>query len=473
MKNQYALKGFLLGILTLVFSFSSTAQIVRPGVNVNLSAPADGDRVSGTFTVSATANDERVGDNNGDGIRRILFQIRDGRTNQVLDSQLFRGRNLRPPFQTSFDSREYTRTFSRDVLLRVQVIGSRNGRRSPQVVTITRRFVVDNTPTPSPDFETPETIEEELNRLDVTFSVPEGATISDTFSGEITAVDPARGSNNGEGIGRISFALLDAETREGLFGTNFNRGGGLGGFSFLLPPPYIVEYDTERITRPSQPIREVILQVRVSGFTQNSQVDPSQRITPVTIIERRVTVDNTDTFGGEPDVNIPQGFAPDIGGVFTFEVTGSNIASVDFEVESQLPGLFRTGRDTTAPFTFTVDFNNIDPDLERGFFDAIVTLTDGTRQRISRRFTIDNPSTGLKVAPTETPFIKVSEGVLEIQSNNPINVITVVSMTGKIIMKKQWQSDEQSKTVRMDLPSLSSGLYIINVNGESYRAMIQ
>ena len=478
MKTHYTLKKFSIWVIAILFAIPLSAQITRQEINLNLSAPNDGDTVSGKFNVSLNANDPKVGTENGAGITFVSLIIRDANTNSRLASKRFTRRN-RAPYSVTFNSNDFTNS-TRKVKLFVAVNGTRRNGRLPRV-SFSREFTVQNgvrtPPSPNPPVApgapTFDSIAEELNRLNVDFSLADRTVLRGDISAEIRANDPVRGTANGQGIARIDFAIRDAETGEGLFGTDFARGGGLGGFTSLAPPPFIINYDTRRITRPSQPIRQVILVTTVKAFVQNSQVDPSQRIQPITVIERRATIDNTATFGGLPDVNLPLGFAPTIGGVFTFEVTGENIASVNFNVETQLPGgLDVSGTDRQAPFEFTVDFNTVPESFQRGFFNADVTLTDGSVEKIIRRFTIADPTPAPPVVTTPAPqFINVSDGVLEIRASEKVGIVVLASLEGIVILRQRY--DRSSSTVRLNVPASLNGAYYINVNGDGYTTMIK
>ena len=307
MKSNYLLKKIAISISLLLFAFSANAQ--RDRLNVSLDLPT-GD-VENVLNASIEANDPAVGPDNGDGIQRVVFQLIN-RNNFVFDRTAFRGTRNNPltgPFNASFDTTEFPDNFI--VRLRIRVIGFPettviNGRRrrvTPRR-TIVREFRVNNNTTPEvppviPD-SAPTTPTEELNRIVATLDVQDGATFSGEFSATVTATDPfaGRGNNNGDGIARINIRVLDANSGAILAGTDFARGGGLGGFTFLAPPPFTANFEADRIVSSSQQSREVIIQANIQGFVQNSQVTPGERIQPTTTIERRATVTNNS--GGRP-----------------------------------------------------------------------------------------------------------------------------------------------------------------------------
>ena len=456
---------------------------------------------AGTFDATVVTSDPAVGfgSGNGDGITDITIRVLDANTRSILSGVDFtRGGSsggfqflAPPPYTGNFRADRITgaNLTTRDVIIQARVEGFvqnsqiEPGRRIQPITVEEQRFTVgrsgilNSNPAPAATFDpsvsgqdTPTTLEEELNRIVALFSVEEGAVVSGDFSATVVASDPlaGRGSGNGDGITDIEIALVDANTGEGLLGVDFTRGGSNGGFQFLAPPPYTAEFDTRRVTRPSQPIREVIVRANIEGFVQNSRIDPSQRIQPITVIERRITIDNSAAFSGQVDTNIPRGFAPDISGVFTFEVTGPNIASVDFEVEGELPGVINvSGRDTQAPFTFEVDFTNVEE--ERAFFFATVRLTDGSVQRITRRFTIASGNTVQN--GSDFSVINVSDGIIEIQSQEPVRIMTLSTLEPRVVMRKNFS--RKNNVERFEVPTSLNGVYIININGESKTTFIK
>ena len=143
----------------------------------------------------------------------------------------------------------------------------------------------------------PTTPQGELNRINATLNIQNGATIRGNVVATVTANDPfaGRGSGNGDGIARIDIRVLDARSGSVLAGTDFARGGSSGGFISLAPPPYTANFNVNNIVSPSQGSREVIVEAVIKGFVQNSRVVPGRRIQPITTIARRVTVINNNT----------------------------------------------------------------------------------------------------------------------------------------------------------------------------------
>lgn len=474
MKSNLLFSKSIIGIMALMLSFSLFAQSGTDRLNVNLTAPSG--TVSGdNLRISVTANDPAIGRRNGAGISRIAIQLLDANTERILGAEIFNRRRIRRrrSFRANFDIGRLTRVISRqDVILRVTVNGSARlpGGGRPLTV-INRELTVDNrVPAPGlPPQEIPTTLEEELNRINALLTLDKQGTISGELNATVVTNDPLAGfgDGNGDGIADIEVFLRDANTGENLAKVDFTRGGGLGGFQGLAEPPFIANFDTERITSPSLPVREVLVVAVVEGFVQNSRIEPGRRIQPITTVERRIIVDNSTTQAGQLDVNVSRGNLSEIEGEFTFEATGANIASVRFDVDVPEESRFNvSGTDRSAPFQLAAEFSNLSGlSTALGFIEVTFTLTNGRREVVRRRFL---------VKPQIPRFINRNDGSILVQAPDPIRgVVTVMSLSSQVIQEFTFSESNRSRTELLRLPTSLNGVYLITVNGTTSRVFIE